>query len=340
MQLGLSVATRSGLSAASIASSAADAEAAGAAAFFVAERVADGVAIAQAALAATRSIVVGTAVANARLRHPAHLAMTAATLDELSGGRFLLGIGTANAALNESALGLPAVPPVPFVREYVDVLRATLAGAPDAGGPVAHRVRALHLDHPPAASRVPLYLAGLLPRMQRLAGEVADGALLNLTTPQSLPAAVRAVVDGATAAGRERSEVVVACVLPCSLGDDDELSRRTGQELVVGYALHPAAARLFATSGYGEELAEVARLLRDGDRPAALAVVDERMVDDFLLRGDAPRVLARIERYRAAGVDLPVLFPVPGGGDWVPAIRRAIDFISWTRSATTREAPA
>ncbi|WP_219415314.1 LLM class flavin-dependent oxidoreductase [Pseudonocardia nigra] len=139
MQLGLSVATRSGLPAARIAACAAEAEAAGADAFFVAERVADALPIAQAALAATRSIGVGTAVANARLRHPALLAMTAGTLDELSGGRFLLGLGTANAALNEATLNLPAVPPVASMREYVDVLRRTLAGEPDAGGPIAHR---------------------------------------------------------------------------------------------------------------------------------------------------------------------------------------------------------
>ncbi|WP_281424528.1 LLM class flavin-dependent oxidoreductase [Pseudonocardia nigra] len=176
--------------------------------------------------------------------------------------------------------------------------------------------------------------------MLHLAGEVADGVLLNLTTPRSLPPAVRTVLDGVRAAGRRRSEVVVACVLPCSLGDDEELSRRTGQELVVGYALHPAAGRLFAASGYGEELANAAQLLRDGDRPGALAVIGDGMVDDFLLRGDAHQVRARIEAYRAAGVDLPILFPVPGDGDWDAAVGRTIDFISGLRSAPTREESA
>jgi alkanesulfonate monooxygenase SsuD/methylene tetrahydromethanopterin reductase-like flavin-dependent oxidoreductase (luciferase family) len=340
MQLGLSVATRSGLAAARIAAHAAAAESAGADAFFVAERVADAVPIAQAALAATRTITVGTAVANARLRHPALLAMGAATVDELSGGRFLLGLGTANAALNEGTLGLPAVPPVAYMREYVDVLRKTLAGAPDAGGTVGHRVRGLRPDRPAANHRIPLFLAGLLPRMLRLAGEVADGALLNLTTPRSLPIAVRAVLDGAAAAGRRRSDLVVACVLPCCLGADEKLTRRTGQELVVGYALHPAAARLFAASGYGAELATAAQRLRDGDRPGALSVISDEMVDDFLLRGDPARVRARIEGYRAAGVDLPILFPVPGDSDWDTAVERTIDFISGLRSATTREESA
>ena len=102
MRLGLSVASRSGLPAARFAELAAAAEGAGFDAFLVAERLADSFALSHAALAATSTITVGTAVANARLRHPVLTGMTAATVDELYGGRFLLGLGVSNPALNEA----------------------------------------------------------------------------------------------------------------------------------------------------------------------------------------------------------------------------------------------
>jgi 5,10-methylenetetrahydromethanopterin reductase len=308
--LGLSVASRSGLPAARFAEFAAAAEGAGFSSFFVAERVADSFALCQAALAATSKLQVGTAVANARLRHPALTAMSAAAMDEQSGGRFVLGLGIANPALNETALGLPAVRPVGFMREYVAGVRSVLRG-----GGVA-------LDRAPARSELPIMLAGLQPRMLRLAGEVADGVLLNLTTPATLASALSAVSP--------RPGFTVACVLPCSVGGDRQLARRTGQQLVAGYALHPAASRLFAASGYAEQLAEVARLLGAGDRAAALAQVGDDLIDDFLLRGERDQVLERIERYRAAGVDLPILFPVGGGepASWADAVKRTIGFVA------------
>ncbi|MGB3437650.1 MAG: LLM class flavin-dependent oxidoreductase [Actinophytocola sp.] len=320
MPLGLSVASRSGLPARRFAELAVDAEAAGLDAFLVAERVADSFALCQAALAATSTITVGTAVANARLRHPALTAMTVATLDELYGGRVLIGLGVANAALNEGALGLPPSAPVPFMRDYVRALRAHLAG--DAAGPT--------LDRAPARADVPIYVAGLQPRMLRLAGEVADGVLLNLTTPATLPGALAEVAR----AGRD---VTVACILPCAVGTG---AGTAGRELVVGYALHPAAAKLFATSGYLGEMTAIAGLLRDGERARALDLVTDAMVDDFLLHGDEHDVAKRIATYQAAGVDLPILFPIAEEGDWDRAVTATIDLAAKIRPSITKEVSA
>jgi alkanesulfonate monooxygenase SsuD/methylene tetrahydromethanopterin reductase-like flavin-dependent oxidoreductase (luciferase family) len=305
MRLGLSVASRSGLPAARFAELAAAAEHAGFDAFLVAERVADSFALCQAALAATTRITVGTAVANARLRHPVLTGMTAATVDELYGGRFLLGLGISNPALNEGTLGLSPVASVSFMRDYVAALRRVLAGDPA-------------VDRAPARPDLPVFLAGLQPRMLRLAGEIADGVVLNLTTPRTVPGLLAEVA----AAGRE---VTVAAVLPCALGVDRDDARRAGRELVVGYALHPAAGRLFAASGYLAELTAAADALRAGDRAAALALVNDAMVDDFLLSGDERQAAERIRGYQAAGVHLPILFPIAAAGQWDAAARRTID---------------
>ncbi|TDV56419.1 LLM class flavin-dependent oxidoreductase [Actinophytocola oryzae] len=328
MPLGLSVASRSGLPARRFAELASDAEHAGFDVFLVAERVADAFALCQAALAATERITVGTAIANARLRHPALTAMTAATMDELYGGRVLLGLGVANTVLNEVTFGLPPANPVPYVRDYVDVVRRVLAGERDAGT----QVRGLQLDRPPARQDIPILVAALQPRMLRLAGEIGDGVLLNLTTPATLPGALAEVAK----AGRD---VTVACVLPCALGVDDEESRQAGRELVVGYALHPAATQLFGASGYVDELAAIAALLRDGHRAEALELVSDALVDEFLLRGDERQVVDRVNAYQAAGVDLPVLFPVAAEGGWDAAVRRTIEFTANIRPSITKEVP-
>lgn len=334
MELGLSMASRSGLEPTRFAAAAAAAEAAGLDAFAVAERVADGFALAQAAVAATHRIEIGTAVANARLRHPALVAMTAATLDELSGGRFGLGLGVANVALNETTLGLDPVAPVGFMREYVEVVRSVLAQRPEAGGSAVPRVRALRLDRAPARSSLPVVLAGLQPRMLRLAGEIADGVLLNLVTPATIEGALAHVGKGLADAGRRRTGFRVSCVVPCSLGTDADVARRIGRELVAGYALHPAATRLFAATGHGGSLDQVGRLLRAGDRGAALAAVDDRLADEFLLHGDRDAVADRLTGYAAAGVDRVLLFPLADADvpqAWAAAVDRTIAFAEAAR---------
>lgn len=320
--LGLSLPSRSGMAAAEIAELAAAAEAAGFDAVFVAERCADGLALAHSALLATTRITVGTAIANAVVRHPVMTALTAATLAEESGGRFLLGLGVANAALNENVLGLPAIRPVRYMREYVGVLRAVLsAHAVPPGGEyfdVSGFVPDRALSAPP-----PIYLAGLLPRMLALAGEVADGVLLNLMTTGALPGARRNIDIGAARTGRAPSDVPVACLVPCCIDPDPRAAAEAARQIVGGYALHPAAAQLFADSGFADQLAEVRRRHNAGDPKAADSVSDE-MIDALVVHGEPDVVPERVRAYRSAGVDLPVLFPMAVGGHWRPCADHVI----------------
>ena len=322
MSLALSVATRSGLSVAAVADLAQRAEANGLDAFYLAETASDALVMAQAALAATESIEVGTAVANARLRHPAAAAMTAAMLGEWSGGRFRMGLGVSNARFNETWLGMPPVAPVDFMRDYVASMRAVLA--PNDAERSAAPASGFALDRP-VSQPVPIALAALQPRMLRLAGEIADTVVLSLTTPRSIGGVLEQIRIGGARREPGRAPVRVECVLPCCFDADTESARRAGRGVVIGYARHPAATRLFAERGFAAELAQVVAALDGGDVEAAHDIVGDDMVDDFVLLGDPEQCAVRIAAYLELGVDRAILFPLPPQGDWSSAVTAAID---------------
>lgn len=330
--LALCLPSRAGLGAADVAEYARAAETAGFAAVFVAERCADSLVLAHSAALATERVTVGTAIANAVLRHPVALAMTAATLAEESGGRFVLGLGVANPGLNEGVLGLPAIRPVQYMREYVEVLRSVLSGRAEPPAGQYFAVTGFVPDRPVTAP-VPIYLAGLLPTMLGLAGELADGVFLNLMSTAALPAVRRHINTGLARAGRTHGDIVVACLLPCCLADDPRAAALAARQVVAGYALHPAAAQLFAESGFASTLAEI-RERMVGDDPDAAASVSDEMIDAFVVHGRPDVLPGRIRAYREAGVDLPVLFPMAVGGEW----RTCADHV--ISSTSTREDPS
>lgn len=203
-----------------------------------------------------------------RLSHPALTAMTASTLQELSGDRFVLGLGTANPRLNEAVPGLPPglppAQPLARMRDYVDVLRRAVPAAEIDASVDAGVVRGLRLDRP--ARVTPVLPGALLPRLLELAGEVADGVILNLTPVAQVPLALDHVGRGLARSGRERSGFTVACVLQCCLSPDPSTVQQVGREVVGGYAQHPSAAALFAASGFADAHTAVAERLAAGDR--------------------------------------------------------------------------
>ncbi|TDD33343.1 LLM class flavin-dependent oxidoreductase [Actinomadura sp. KC06] len=309
MSLGLSIASNSGLPPAEMGELARAAEDAGYDAVFVAEVNGDALTLCHPLIAATGSVSVGTAIANAALRPPVLAAKTAALLDDASGGRFRLGLGLANAAKN-TQFGLPQHPPLQMVEEYVAVVRAVLAGEPGFSGGI-FRTGRVPLDRPPHRPDLPIHLAALGPRMLRLAGRIADGVILNLMSPERAAEAVATVRESAADAGREPADVEIVCVVHTCLADDAEAAARGACAIVPRYALHPAAPSLF-----GDPLGIVQELARAGDWAGAVRHVPQHVADSFVAHGDAAACGARIEEYRKAGVDLPVLYPVPVDGAW------------------------
>jgi 5,10-methylenetetrahydromethanopterin reductase len=319
MPLGLSIASHSGLPPAGVGAVAQAAELAGFGAVFVAEGHGDALALCHPVAAATRHVRIGTAIANAALRPPVLAAKTAAQLDHASGGRFILGLGVGNTFMN-AQFGLAPFPPLTMIEEYTAVVRSVLSGAAAGYQGQVFRAGMVPLDSPPVRTALPVYLAALGPRMLALAGRIADGVLLNLMSPAQAGEAARIVRACAQAAGRDPSSVEVACVVHCCVADggaDGRAAAATAaRETVPRYALHPAAPKLWGELDGGPSLRAVRERLVAGDRAGAAALVPQQVADGFVAHGGADDCLERVAQYAAAGVDLPVLFPVPAGGDW------------------------
>jgi 5,10-methylenetetrahydromethanopterin reductase len=313
--LGLSIASHSGLAPAAVGALAGAAELAGFTAVFVAEGHGDALALCHPVAAATSRVRVGTAVANAALRPPVLAAKTAAQLDQATAGRFVLGLGVANTVMN-TRFGIPPFAPLPMIEEYVAVVRAVLRGQPAGYQGQVFRTGMVPLDSPPVRADLPVYLAALGPRMLELAGRIADGVILNLITPDQAADAAATVRDAARASGRDPAAVEVVCVVHACLSDDPDAAAAAARAVVPRYVLHPAIPRLFGELGGGASLQGVRELTLAGDRAGAAAQVPQHVADGFVAHGSADACLARLADYRAAGVDLPVVFPMPVGTDW------------------------
>lgn len=167
--------------------------------------------------------------------------------------------------------------------------------------------------------------------MLELAGRIADGVILNLMSPAQAGQAASLVRAAAVAAGREASSVEVVCVVHAGLCDDRDAAAAAARAVVPRYVLHPAVAKLF-----GADLSAARERALAGDRAGAADCVPGHVADAFVAHGDAAACVARLAEYGAAGVDLPVVFPMPVGGDWgyervITALRR--DALAVTRAA-------
>jgi len=178
---------------------------------------------------------------------PAALALQAATVTQLSGGRFVLGLGTGGYGPGFWAAADLPDRPIAVMRSYVTAVRALLAGetVSSDGLTLGPRTTSLRAGRQPP---VPVYLAALGPQMLRLAGEVADGALLNWATPERIAVAKTLIADGASRAGREPGSVPTTMYVRVCVDDDVAAARRALGGQVLSYAM--AAPGTPRTAGY------------------------------------------------------------------------------------------
>jgi probable F420-dependent oxidoreductase len=261
-----------------------------------------------AAGAVAPSLDLGTGVLALQLRTPMVVAMAGATLQALHPERdILLGVGISSPVVATRWHGQPYTDePLGQVREYVTLLRACLSGEKVDFAGDHYQVKGFRLGVRLGERRPKIVVGALNPKMLALAGELADGVLLNYLPASHVPWSVEQVRAGGDA---EIYAYVHAGI--CEREDGIDLARRD----LFSYAVVDAYARSFKRAGFADEVAAIRAAHAAGDREAAVAAVSDRMVDAIDVMGDADVVHATMRAYADAGVDVPVLMPLPWGKD-------------------------
>lgn len=263
---------------------------------------------------------------------PINLAVVAGTVGELTGGRFILGVGSGNAGSADFArrFNLPPLRPVGMMREYITALRGLLAGESVTIEGHAVTLRGAQLGFKPP--RVPIYLGALGPQMVQLAGELADGVALNWSTPEQVAWSRQQVVEGARRGGRDASEVCVMEYIRICVDDDEDQARQAFTRAMLGYAMSRPGSppgtgyrAHFGRMGFEEVLTE---LEARRDRGAPEHEIIEAFPRDLLRRvgyyGPAAGAAAAFRRL-AVGLDTAVVRVVAArsGMESVAAVMRA-----------------
>jgi alkanesulfonate monooxygenase SsuD/methylene tetrahydromethanopterin reductase-like flavin-dependent oxidoreductase (luciferase family) len=258
------------------------------------------------ALASSR-IRIGTGVVPIYTRTPATMAQTAATIDELSGGRLTLGLGVSHRPVVEGWHGQTIEHPVAEMREYAAIVRAILHGEdPPAGTKWQTGFHLLGLDPRP---QLPIYIAALSPAMLRLAGEIADGVLLWLCNPSY----IRDVVIPEVRAGRERAGLTldgfdVVPAIPTALTDEPDGAYQAMRRDLIPYFGLPFYRAMIERTGFGADIAAFDAAA--GDLEAMQAAISEEFLTELTAIGDEQAVHAGILRYCDAGASSPCVGPI------------------------------
>ena len=254
--------------------------------------------------AKTTTLRLGAGIMQIPARTPAMTAMTAATLDLMSGGRFLLGLGTSGPAVAEGWHGQDFGKPLARTREYVEIVRAALRREPLEHHGEHYDIphgehRPLKLMARPLRAEIPIYLAAIGPKNVALAAEIADGWLPIWISPERLRE-----VFGESLAGAAPGFDLAAFSVPVALTDDVQAGRdalKPALALYVG-GMGTYYNTLVGRYGYEAEAAKIKELYLGGKKLEAIAAVPDALVDEVALVGPRERIADRLEAWRESGV--------------------------------------
>jgi F420-dependent oxidoreductase-like protein len=273
----------------------------------------------------TRQIDVGAAVMQIPARTPAMTAMTAATIDALSGGRFRLGLGVSGPQVSEGWHGVRFGKPLARTREYVDIVKLAIARKPVAYDGEFHRLplpdgpgKALRLGFHPPREHIPIYLAAVGPKNLELAGEIADGWLAVFFAPDAAGELLQHIEHGRAKSGAGLTGFDVAPSVPVVIGDDiaacADLIRPYAALYVGGMGSREQNFynALAVRMGYADEAREVQDLYLDRKIREAAAAVPQDFIERTAMIGPRARIVSRIREYAAAGVGTLSISPYVG----------------------------
>jgi probable F420-dependent oxidoreductase len=299
------------------------AEAQGFAAFWEGEaNNMDPIVLCSAIAARTRTLLLGTAIYHVFGRSPVTLGIQAATLNDLSGGRFLLGLGPSNPRI-ASWHGATFDRPIRRMREYIEIVQRVQRGEKVEYHGETYATSGFRLSWRPAYPESPLYLAALGPQMSRLTGRLARGVIVNMADPPQLRKIAAEVRAGAEAAGRNPDSVEIAIKVRCALHPDREQAKTPLRKVLTFYSLAEFYRGMLSDMGWGEEITTIYEGYREGGFNAGMARVTDRMLEGLPLVAatSVDEIRARVAEYEAAGATRIIVTPVPCSDDVVPEVQ-------------------
>src|SRR5579885_1012338 len=270
----------------------------------------------------TERMKIGAGVANVFSRPPALIGATAATLDERSHGRMLLGLGPSGPQVIEHWHGVPFARPLQRTREYIEIINRILRREPlNYAGDVFKLERGFTLRFKPPREHIPIYIGSLGPKNIALAGEMADGILPVYWPAPDYPD-LRSQLDAASAnAGRHAGSAQIAPYITTAIIMDErerEIARRKARQPIAFYVgrMGTFYAEMLSNHGFAEDVAAIKQGWEQG-QASALDAVSDRLLDATAIVGTPAEIVARLREWQALGVDEPLISLPPGSPDEV-----------------------
>lgn len=283
--------------------------------------------------AVTTRLKVGSAIYHILGRTPATLALQAVGLDELSGGRFLLGIGSSNPTIAKWH-GQSFDRPLARVQEYIEITRAAMRGEKLSFTGKFFTAENFKMAFKPSGRQIPIYLAAFGPMMTRLAGRISDGVLINMANPTEIRRIADEVSQGAKEAGKDPSTMEIICKIRCSIAPSYHVAREALGHALTYYALADYYRDLLGRMGFAAEVEAMRAAWKSGGFHAARKLITDQMFKSLpmVAATSAAEVVEQIRPYIDAGATRIILPYVAASDDVVGELRNFIAY--WTPAAT------
>jgi probable F420-dependent oxidoreductase len=243
----------------------------------------------------------GTAIVPVFTRPSALIAISAASMQRISGGRFILGVGISTPTIVEQWMGVPYKMPVTRLRETVEALRSAFTGQKvTMAGKTVH-INGFRLSAP-VEPPPPIYVGAQGALMLRTAGEIGDGVIVNYITPESFTPLLEHIREGARTAGRPTTNIDIACRILVAVDPEEDLVRENLRRELTAYVTVPQYNKFFREIGYENEARVAFESWNAGDRKKALQSIPETMVEALYVIGSPDRVAKRLHEYEKAGI--------------------------------------
>lgn len=265
----------------------------------------------------TTKIGIGTSILNCFSRTPAALAQEFSMIDQLSGGRAMLGLGSSGAFVIEHFHGVPFDRPLRRLREYVEIFNILIAGEKlDYDGEIFKMSRGFQLNYDRPRNHIPVFIAAITPKSIRQTGEIADG-ILPIHWPQSRFAELREqLAEGARAAGRDPSAITIApqTNLFITDGANDEAQWRAARQPLHHYINRMGVFyyQMLERTGFEREVESSREAWANRDLEGAINAISDDMVRAIQVIGPIESAREQLQERSAAGADIQLLYMPPG----------------------------